>query len=84
MGIIEILENVTIIYDDWKRELFDAIYINDRRVITGRILKIIKPRSYIAYGCNTCHDTFVDSGVIPINNIKSIEGGTKKKLLKKL
>jgi len=38
--MIEILKNATIIYIDGVKERFDAICMTDKRILTGRILKI--------------------------------------------
>ena len=72
-GMIEILENATIIYKDTEREIFEAIFITDSRdIIFGQILS------------NDSQDLFVECGGIPKDNIKSIEGGTKKMAYKKI
>lgn len=57
-----ILENVKIIYTDDKKDFFEAIYVSDEGVITGRIK----------------NNKFVNSGFIPKNNIKSIKGNSKR------
>lgn len=66
--IVEIFENVTIIYNDGIREVFDAIYQNNNAVYTGTILKINN------------HEVFVEGGGIPKNIIKNIEWKNKKKI----
>ena len=79
LEMIEILENAIVIYIDGNRELFDAIYIIPREVIIGRILKLDKTE--MCKGI-TCCELFVGSECIPKNNIKSIEGGTKRSIYK--
>ena len=37
--MIEVLENATIVYTDGVKEQFEAVYLTDKRVITGRIFK---------------------------------------------
>ena len=79
--MIEILENAIVIYINGNRELFDAIHIIHRKVIIGRILRLDKTEKckYIS-----CCELFVGIGCIPKNNIKSIEGGTKRWVLNKV
>lgn len=67
----EIMENVTIIYDDGLREQFDAIRLNGDRVIICRILKINGTKE------------FVETGIIPKNNIKNIIYDNQNKIIKK-
>jgi len=83
--MIEILENATIIYDDGDRAIFKAIFLTDKKVIIfGQILTVentdhCKPASSI-----DCHDVFMECGGIPKDIIKSIEGGIKKTVFKKI
>ena len=58
-------------YNDGIRELFNAIYINDSRIFTGKILK------------KGNHEVFIEGGGIPKNNIKHIKWKIKKTVLKK-
>ena len=77
---VEILENVTVIHKNNNRELFDAIHITCNAVLTGQILKIDKTEP-----CKSgkyC-ETFVESGIIPKDNVKRIEGGTRRTVYKK-
>ena len=66
----EIIENATIIYTDNVSEFFDAIRINDKGVIIGRILKIDKT------------EEFIECGFIPLYNIIKIKNGSKRKIYK--
>lgn len=70
--IIEIFENVTIIYNDGIRELFDAIYLDNNAVYTGKVLKIDNL------------EVFLEGGGIPKNIIKHIEWNIKKKVFKNM
>ena len=80
---IEILENATIIYDDGDRAIFKAIFLNDKKVIIfGEILTIENQDRSKSYGNIDCYDVFLECGGIPKDNIKSIEGGTKKIVFK--
>ena len=58
----KIFKNVIIIYNDGKKDFFEASYISDEGVVTGRIK----------------NNKFVNGGFIPKNNIKSIKGNTKR------
>ena len=64
---IEVFENVRIIYNDGKKDYFEAIYISNKGVFTGRIIKGNK---------------FVNGGFIPKNNIKYIKGNSKIKRIR--
>ena len=57
--MIEILENVTVVYTDNVTEQFDLLQVTDRGVITGRILD----------------GEFFACGFISKKNIKSIRKG---------
>ena len=72
--IIEVLENVAIIFErngSEKKEVFDTIYFDGNGIYTGYILK--KP------GFKN-HEEFVESGFISNHNIKKIEGSVKRKV----
>ena len=70
---IEVIEHPIVVYNDGKRELFNAIYITDCNVLTGNIVRD-----------GDC-EVFVGNGGIPTQNISRIETGTKKKIfIKKL
>ena len=72
--VIEILENATIIYEDGKREIFEAIYLTEYgEIIFGQILH---------GGIEDCPGFFREYGGIPKDNIKFIEGGIKKNVVK--
>jgi len=80
---IEILENATIVYDDGNRAIFKAILLtNKREVIFGQILTVENVDHCKSIGGIDCHDVFRECGGIPKDIIKSIEGGTKKTVLK--
>ncbi len=81
--MIEILENATIIYDDGDREIFEAILLTDNGVIFGWILKIEKTDNCKSISSIDCHEIFMEGGGIPKDNIKHIEGGIKKTVIKK-
>lgn len=72
---IEILENAIVIYMDGSRKLFDAIHITNRGVIIGYILRLDNIEKCMG---STCCEVFVESGGIPKNNVKYIEGGVRK------
>jgi len=57
----EIMKNATIIYTDGVREQFEAIRLNDKGVVIGRILD----------------NEFFDCGFISKRNIKEIKNGVK-------
>ena len=81
--IIEILENATIIYEDGKREIFEAIFLTEHgEIIFGQILADEKVNLCKSVSSVDCHDIFMEYGGIPKDNIKSIEGGTRKTVLK--
>ena len=75
---IEIVKDAMVFYWDRGKELFDAIWITNKGVIIGRILKVDKKERV----CVNCHEVFVESGFIPIDNIIRIEGGTRRKIYK--
>ena len=81
--MIEILENATIIYDDGDRAIFEAILLTDQGVIFGQILIVEKTDLCKSISSIDCHEIFRECGGIPKDNIKSIEGGIKKKVFKK-
>ena len=74
--IIEVLENVAVIYQKGrqKKEVFDAIYLNGDGIYTGYILK----KNDISY-----YEEFIECGFIPNYNIKKIEGSAKRKVYKR-
>ena len=83
--MIEILENATIIYDDGDKAIFEAIFLTDKReIIFGQILTVEKADHCKSVSSIDCHKIFMECGGIPKDNIKSIEGGTKKIVLKKI
>lgn len=80
---IEILENATIVYDDGNRTIFKAILLtNKREIIFGQILTVENVDHCKSIRDIDCHDVFKECGGIPKDIIKSIEGGTKKTVLK--
>lgn len=68
--MIEILENVTVVYIDGVKERFDAIHLTENRAITGRI--------FTAEG----KERFMQNGFISRRNIKKIYNGTRRKVEK--
>jgi len=83
--MIEILENATIIYDDGNRAIFEAILLTDKReIIFGQILTVENTDHDRSVSSIDCHDVFRECGGIPKDIIKSIEGGTKKTVFKKI
>ena len=66
--IINILEMAKIIYNDGKRDIFEAIHITEEGIHTGRIINNFE---------------FINGGFIPKENIKNIIGGIERKILKK-
>ena len=66
---IEILENVTIVYEDGINEQFDAVRVTTKGVVFGRILD---------------NGEYVECGFISQHNIKHIRNGTKRKIYKKI
>lgn len=80
--MIEILENATVIYEDGKREIFEAILLTDEgEIIFGQLLAVENTALCKSVNSIERHDVFGECGGIPKDNIKSIEGGTKKKVL---
>jgi hypothetical protein len=65
--LIDILEIVQIIYNDGKKDFFEAIQISNNGVFTGRII----------------NNNFVDGGFIPKKSIKHIFKNGKKIFFKK-
>ena len=62
-----------------------AIFLSDKRVIIfGRILTVENTDHCKSISSIDCHDIFRVCGGIPKGNIKSIEGGTKKTVFKKI
>jgi len=66
--MIEVMENATIVYTDGVKERFEAVYLTDKRVITGRIFK------------TNGIDEFKECGFISRQNIKEIHNGSKRKV----
>lgn len=66
--MIEVMENVTIVYIDGVKERYDAIYKTAKKVITGRIFKI------------DGMEEFKECGFISLQNIKQIYNGSKRKI----
>jgi len=89
--MIEVLEKATVVYTDGNKKLFDAIYITDKGVLFGRILKIDNTESDAVVdfpgrpeektGIVSC-EKFVECGVILKSGIMEIKGGIKKTILK--
>ena len=67
---IEILENAIVVYNNGKKEFFDAIYVSEKWVNTGSV-SIIEGRQ-----------TFISWGGILRENILRIEGGIAKHIYK--
>ena len=68
---IQVLENPIVVYNDGVKELFNALYITDTNILTGRIME------------DDDHTIFVGEGGIPQNNIARIIGGTTKQVYQK-
>lgn len=66
--MVEIMENVTIVYIDGVKERFDAICMTAKRIITGRIFEIDGSEKFKEYG------------FIPRQNVKQIYNGSKRKV----
>ncbi|KYK28805.1 hypothetical protein AYK20_06540 [Thermoplasmatales archaeon SG8-52-1] len=66
--MIEVMENATIVYTDGVKERFEAVYLTDKRVITGRI-----------YNSNG-NAEFKEYGFISRSNVKHIYNGSKRKV----
>jgi hypothetical protein len=66
--MIEVMENATIVYTDGVREQFEAVYLTDKRLVTGRIFKI------------NGREQFKQHGFISRQNIKEIYNGSKRKV----
>ena len=66
--MIEVMENATIVYTDGVKERFEAVYLTDKRVITGRIYK------------SNGTEEFKEYGFISRNNVKHIYNGSKRKV----
>lgn len=92
--LIEVLENVAVLYKRGKekKEVFDAIHINENGIFTGYILKTdkIKPCNITRFtgrlkrkSCINCSEEFIECGFIPKHNIKNIEGSSRRMVYKK-
>jgi hypothetical protein len=92
--VIEVLENVAVIYQKGKekKEVFDAIHINEDGIFIGFILKKGKSNSFKNKGflnligkksCIIFFEEFIECGFIPKHNIKKIEGSLKRKVYKR-
>jgi hypothetical protein len=80
--MIEILENATIIYEDGKREIFEAFFLTEYgEIIFGHLLAYENTDLCKSVNGVDCQDIFMECGGIPKDNIKSIEGGNKKNVL---
>ncbi len=66
--MIEVLENATIVYSDGVKEQFEAVYLTDKRVVTGRIFK------------TNGSEEFKECGFISRENIIQIYNGSKRKM----
>lgn len=88
--IIEIIENVKIIYKCGKKDFFGAVHMTDEGVFTGRIVTVKKNNIFsiitdsdnrkeksFFYG----HEVFIECGFIPIIKIYEIKGDSKRKIL---
>ena len=64
-GVIEIIENATVIYSDNVKEQFEALRITERGVMIGKIIK----------------GKFEAFGFIPKHSIKQIKNGKNKKII---
>ena len=76
--IIEALENAIVVYDNGEKELFDAVFVTEKGVITGCILQGQTNKKKHA----RISKEFIGSGFIPKDNIKKING-TRRKLLRR-
>lgn len=92
--VIEVLENVAVIYEKGreKKEVFDAIHINQEGIFTGYILKkgkIDTPNNkglmsrFRKKSSINSFEEFIESGFIPKYNIKKIEGSSRRKVYKR-
>jgi len=66
--MIEVMENAVVVYTDGVKEQFEAVYLTDKRVITGRIYK------------SNGSEEFKEHGFISRQNIKHIYNGSKRKV----
>lgn len=66
--MVEIMENVTIVYIDGVKERFDAICMTAKKIITGRIFEI------------DGREEFKEYGFIPRQNVEQIYNGSKRKV----
>jgi hypothetical protein len=76
--IIEIVENVTVVYTDGSKELFQGVYMNDKGVVLGRIMKIEKTNKDLLKGYT---EEFIGYGFIPKTSYKDIEDGLKRQIV---
>ena len=92
--VIEVLENVAVIYEKGKekKEVFNAIHINEEGIFTGYILKKGKTDTPKNKGLMShlrkkssinSFEEFIESGFIPKYNIKKIEGSSRRKVYKR-
>jgi hypothetical protein len=81
--IIEILENVNVIYVNGERTVFQAILLTDNGdIIFGRLLKVMEIDNYRSFRSIGCDEIFIEGGGIPKDNVKQIDGGIKKMVIK--
>lgn len=88
---IKVIENSIIFFKDGNKKTYDAIYKTNKGIFTGYILnKKIGKNHHTKFYLNQTdkklpthfYIEFVESGFIPDYNIKSIKGGTKKRVYK--
>jgi len=65
---IKIIQNPVVIYKNNNRELFEGIYLTDKKIYTGYILN---------------NEIFVEGGFIPKHNVKQIISGIRRTIQKK-
>ena len=58
--MIEVLENATIVYTDGVKEQFEAVYLTDKRVITGRIFKSNGTEEFKECGLHSAVETGIE------------------------
>ena len=90
--MIEIIENVAIVFKDGDKKFFDAVQVTNGGVSTGFIKNVNKLKINIVDNLNiqikekkiTCKEKeFIENGFIPKKNIANLKNGNRKKILKR-
>ena len=92
-NVIEILEQVQVIYSNGTKDIFETIHITDSSIHVGKIE--IKPKKDLLsmdircnrnseHSCFNAYEEFVENTHIPKENVNNIVNGIKRHVLQKL